>query len=609
MNLPLFHFKNASLAFNNKTLFSNINLQICAGDKIALVGKNGSGKSSLIKTMVGECDLDTGERFLKTKKLGYLSQNEVIDPNISIYDYIMQGVEVSEFESREEKIYLADIIIAQLDIDGNSLIGSLSGGKARRASLAKALIQDTDLLFLDEPTNHLDIITIEWLEEYLKAYKGGLVLISHDRAFLNNITNKIFWLDRGSLKTNNQGYNKFEEWSDLSLEQEALDLQKLHKELDKQNHWLTYGVTARRKRNQQRLANLYSLRDKLKNDVGLINTATLNIKLPPVNSAMGSKLVLEMDEVSYSINPKLTILKNFSIRILKGEVIGIIGRNGTGKTSFLKLITGENKASTGKVKLGHTISISYSDQNRESVPKDKTLWQVLCPHGGDTVMVGNEPKHVITYLKDFLFDSKQAHSLVDTLSGGELNRLLLARILLDPGSLLILDEPTNDLDMDSLDMLQEMLSQFQGTILIVSHDRDFLDRLATRVLVFSGDGKIDDYVGGYSDFVATSKNLITNSKNIKKSLSLDKKENKIENSAKKLSYKFERELENLPAEIDQLTSEITSFELRISQNNDLFTENPSEFNNLINSLNSKKELLNKMEERWVELETLKQELN
>jgi ATP-binding cassette subfamily F protein uup len=607
MSLPLFYFKKLYLTFAQAPLFVDISAQISAKEIICLVGKNGSGKSTLLKLMAGEIEPDKGELYYAPNtRIGYLPQQPIITKDLSILEYVMQNIPLRSHETLEEKHYLADIILEKLKLSKDKLLSKISGGQLRRADLARVLITDPDLLFLDEPTNHLDIPSIEWLEEYLKMFNGGVVVVSHDRSFLRNISNKTIWLDRGKLICNNRGYNDFERWSEEVFTQEARELNKLGKELDKENLWLQQGVTARRKRNQQRLASLYELRETLKNEKSRFNSINSSMTLDSINSTNKAKLLVEIEDVSFSftdVNPPKLVLKPFSLRILKGETIGVMGRNGAVKSTLVKLLTGSLNPSYGRIKFGTNLEYSYIDQSRSGIDPEKTLWETLCPNGGDTIFLANKTKHVIAYLKDFLFDSKQANAKVSTLSGGEQNRLLLAKLLINPGNFLILDEPTNDLDIDTLDMLVEILSDYKGSLLIVSHDRDFLDRLATRTIVID-QPDIYEFVGRYHDYLQAEKQR--QKPLIAPHIAQDK--SRKEKTVTKLSYKDERELSLLPEQIKSLTKIIGAAELELS-NPDLYHQNQEQFIILTQKITKTKEDLEKLEMRWLELEELKLLIN
>lgn len=595
---------SGSLSFGKNTLFSDITFNIFKDDKICLIGKNGSGKSTLIEVLGSSIELDKGSLFTKPGlKIGYLHQNPIFSSSQTAYEYILQKLNIDNSEDLSQKKYLIDIIFEKLNIGGNKLLSKMSGGKLRRVALAECLVLEPDILLLDEPTNHLDIASIEWLEEYLIKFQGALILISHDRAFLENISNRTFWLDRGKLYQNNKGYKNFYEFREQVLKREEIEIHKLGKELEKEELWRMQGVTARRKRNQQRLSNFFKLKENLKSELSRQNNlkTVINLNQGEENK---SKLILELHDISYQFNdisPSKIMIKKFSMRILKGEVIGIIGANGAGKTSLVKLIIGDLAPNTGTIKIGPNVTISYYDQNRKELDLDKTLAETLCPNGGDVVQVGNIQKHVVAYLKDFLFDSKDANAKVSTLSGGQRNRLLLAKLLANPGNFLILDEPTNDLDMETIDILEEILSEYKGTLIIISHDRDFIEKLVTRTLILEGNGKIEDHKGGYQDYLETRQVKAKTTKT-----SSPQKLEKIKEPSKILSYKYQRELDMLPSHIENLTNEIKNLE-RILANSNLYQENPNLFNMSSATLTQKQQELDDSETRWLELEEMKAE--
>jgi len=476
---------------------------------------------------------------------------------------------------------------------------TMSGGERRRAAIARALVSDTDILLLDEPTNHLDIATIEWLEGKLKAWRRALVMISHDRTFLNNLSNTTFWLDRGRVRRLNKGFSHFDEWSGTILEQEATERLKLDKLIEKETDWSHKGITARRKRNMGRMRNLWELREKRAEQITVMGSA----RLATDSSKTSGKKVIEADKVSIAYGNN-QILKDFSVKILRGDRIGIIGPNGAGKTTLLKVLTGSLKPDQGYIKLGTNLEATFLDQHRSLLKDSDTVWETLSD-GSDHIMVRGHPKHIISYIKDFLFDASQAHSPVSSLSGGEKNRLLLAKTLAQPTNLLILDEPTNDLDMDTLDLLQDVLSDYSGTMLMVSHDRDFLDRLVTSTIVIEENAVLQEYPGGYSDYIRQKENR-TDSPQMVKEVN-QKTSVKIQNrkvvSKKKLSYKYQYALETLPKEMEEINAQIKKVEKKISEPS-LYDKNPKMFNqatadlkNLVNNLADK-------EEQWLKLAML-----
>jgi ABC transport system ATP-binding/permease protein len=606
MSMPLFYLKNVDLSFASHKLFQNISLQVARQDKICLIGKNGTGKSTLVKLMAGLIEPDRGEVYYHPRtRVALLGQTPEYQADQTIYQYVLENLKLLEGETTEQKSYLADIILEKLKLDGEQKLSKLSGGKLRRADLARTLISEPDLLFLDEPTNHLDIESIEWLEEYLNNFAGGLVLISHDRTFLKNISNKTLWLDRGQLFDHNKGYSDFERWSEEIIEKEARELARLGKELDKENLWLQQGVTARRKRNQHRLAGLFELREKFKQDKSRLFDFNKSLKIDMGQLANKAKQLLIMRNVSFEytdVTPPKLMLKNFSIQVAKGEKIGVMGKNGAGKTTLIKLITGELAPSAGEIEFGANLEISYLDQKRAALDPEKTLWETMLPQGGDTIFLKNKQKHVVAYLKDFLFNEAQVRAKVSTLSGGEKNRLLLARLLVSPGNFLILDEPTNDLDMDTLDLLLELLSDYDGSILIVSHDRDFLEKLVTRTIIIDNH-ELHDLYGGYHDYKKLEKQAkVSTVKVVKKEDAIA--QTKID---KKLSYKDERELSLLPEKLEKLGNELSKLEQEFSDP-DLYANNPDKFNQVGLKISNIKQELEQSELRWLELEEMKEKL-
>ena len=592
MNNPILCLREIDLSFGTNPLFSKLSLNIYPHDRVCLVGKNGEGKSSLLKVIAGIYELDGGEkRVLPGVTIGYLPQEINYTTDQTIYEFVLGEILIESSE------YLADIIIGHLKLDAQNLLSELSGGLLRRAFLAKALVSCPDILLLDEPTNHLDIDTILWLEEHVKKYRGAIVCISHDRTFLKNISNKTFWLNGGVIKTNKSGYESFDNWSLEILEHAQRELDKMDKKLSEEEKWKLQGVTARRKRNQKRLKDLYTLRQKAQEGKAARKTFLNKIKLDTLTPVLSSKLVFEFKDVYKNYDNK-KILKSFSMRAIKGEKIGIIGPNGTGKTTFLNLLVGSERPDSGSIKLGKTVEVTYYDQKRMKLNPDETLWENLCQDtGGDHVKVGDKFIHAVAYLKNFMFDPKTARDKVSTLSGGQANRLLLAKALANPGSLLILDEPTNDLDMDTLDMIQDILSDYKGTLIIVSHDRAFLDSLITKTLYFAGDGVIEEFIGSYVDL-----SLIKKSEQ-KKAIAKPniEEEKSIKAEPKKLSYNLQRELLLLPSKIASLEKEIEKLEGAFSQTN-FYQAFPKQFSEKSKRIFVAKKELETAWIRWQKLE-------
>ena len=493
----LLSVQEALVSFGGAPVFENLTFHILEGDRTCLVGKNGAGKSTLMNIIRGLKELDDGERWvLAGTTIGYLQQDIPLKAGQTVKDFILE--DLSEENQTEAFTYRMEMVAEPLHINLDDRMDQLSGGQMRRAALARALVEEPDILLLDEPTNHLDLDVILWLENYLKGYRGAFLCVSHDRKFLENISDKVFWLDRGSLRVCPRGYSYFEEWSGALIEQEERELKNREKMLEIEVEWASRGVKARRKRNVRRLSLMKEERDRLKADKSAFFKMMAKIEMEGGGFEGSSKIVAEFIKVHKSFEDK-KILDGFSLRILRGDRIGILGKNGSGKSTFLKLLIGEMDPDAGKVKRNKEIEFSYFDQSRSTLNSQDSLWRTLIPSGGDYLTVMGKTRHVCGYLKDFLFDPATARHSVSTLSGGQKNRLLLAKVLADPKSFLILDEPTNDLDMDTLDVLEEILSAYQGTLIVVSHDRDFLDQTVSKILAFEGDGVIEGYIGGYSD--------------------------------------------------------------------------------------------------------------
>ena len=608
----LLSVQDAAVSFGKQPLFNNLSFNIAEGDRICLVGKNGAGKSTLMNIVTGARELDDGVRWqLAGSTIGYLQQEIVPVPGQTVYEFIF--AELRPENQNDANAYKIDMVVAPLDLDINDRMDKLSGGQLRRAALARALVEDPDILLLDEPTNHLDLDIIEWLETYLKYRRGALVCVSHDKAFLNAISDKVFWLDRGRLRVSPRGFAQFDEWSIMILENEEKELRNREKQLKTEVEWASRGVKARRKRNVRRLEMMKEERTKLKQDRGAFDRMMAKIAIKPLEyEELSSKIVAEFYKVGKKYieeHREKVILDKFNFRLVRGDRIGILGKNGSGKTSFLQMLIGELKPDEGKVKLGREIEFSYFDQKRRDLNLKDTLWQTLCPTGGDHVEVRGKSRHVIGYLKDFMFDPGQANMAVSTLSGGQKNRLMLAKILADPKTLLILDEPTNDLDMDTLDMLEDILAQFEGTLIVVSHDRDFLDQTVTKILAFEGDGVVEGYIGGYSDYLETREKM--RAKIAAPAAGAVKETKKVEavvpvkvKAPVKLSYKLQHELEQLPTTLQTLEAQINGLEAALAKP-DLYQTDPSTFQNAVRQLGKAREALAQAEERWLELEAMR----
>ncbi len=596
---PIYAIKGAELSFGTNHLFSDVNLYINRGDKISLVGRNGSGKSTLLKVISGVIEPDNGEIFIQPGvKIAYMPQEPDFSSYKTLRDVVLSGLP----DNGKGLEYKADMLIQQFSIAQDATPNQASGGERRKAALAKTLINEPDILLLDEPTNHLDINTIEILENIIKNFSGAVVVISHDRMFLNNISQTTFWLDRGILRRNNKGFAFFEEWQNQVIDQEIIEQKNLNKKLEEETEWLHKGVTARRRRNQGRLRRLQQLRQERKEQIKQIGNINLNVE----EGDYRSKLVIEAKNISKAFGDK-QIVKDFSTRIIKGNKIGIAGPNGAGKTTLIKLLTKRLEPDSGFVRIGKNLEEAYFDQNRLSLDPKKTLWQTLCDKG-DHILVRGQYRHVIAYLKDFLFRPDQAHCPVSALSGGEKNRLMLAKALAQPSNFLVLDEPTNDLDMDTLDLLQEVLSDYEGTMLIVSHDRDFLDRVVTSVIYMKGDGSVFENAGSYSEILQKIKTQTPINTPDKKAQTQAKstEDNRPKKQAK-LSYNQQRLLEILPQKVEDLEQKISSIEQKLGDAN-LYTNNRGEFENLSKELASLKIEVEKAENQWLELQELKENL-
>lgn len=613
----LLSIEDALVLIAGKPFFENLTLHIQAGRKIALVGRNGAGKTTLMNLITGDKEVDDGLRWVfEGVTIGYMKQHVDPIPGQTVREFLFSGFTrpVEDWEVT----YKIERVVEPIGLNPAELMTHLSGGQLRRAALARALVEEPDILLLDEPTNHMDLETIEWLENYLQAYRGALVCISHDRAFLANISDRVFWLDRGQLKVSPRGFRHFDEWSKELLDQEARALHNRERKLALELEWANRGVKARVKRNVRRVALAFQERDKLESDKASFRRVVSRIELPPATAAESSHNVAEFINAYKTFrNPQTgmekLILDKFNMRIKKGDRVGIVGKNGSGKTTFLKMLIGEVEADGGKVKLAKDLHYSYFDQKRSALDPDKTLQQNLCPDGGDHLAVRGKSRHVCGYLKDFLFDPSDAWRKVSTLSGGQKNRLLLAKVLADPGTFLILDEPTNDLDMDTLDMLEDVLTAYDGTLIVVSHDRDFLDQVVTKLLAFEGEGKIDGVVGGYSDYIAYKKSLAAPEPE-KSAPKAEKKAAPMNTAARpaaapapgKMSFKLKHELEHLPAKIQALTDEITDMEAQLA-NPAFYMEDPQAFDKIVRELPKRRAALTAAEERWLTLEEMREQ--
>lgn len=605
----LLSVRDAYIAFGDKPLFEGLSFNVTEGDKICLVGKNGTGKTTLMNIITGDRELDDGIRWqLEGTKIGYLQQEVHIVPGQTVFDFVFAQL---SGEEREAQSYKVEMVVQPLGLNIQDRMDKLSGGQVRRASIARALVEDPDILLMDEPTNHLDLDVIEWLENYLKSWRGTLIVISHDKTFLSNISDRVFWLDRGKLRVCPKGFKHFDEWSMQILELEEKELQAREKKLEVEIAWASRGVKARLKRNVSRLDRMEDERAKLKRDRNSFNRMMAKIEMPPAEyEEISSKIIAEFFKVGKVFNDhgaEKIILDKFNLRIMRGDRIGVLGLNGSGKTTFLKLLIGELQPDTGKVKVSPAVEFSYFDQKRQDLDPEFSLWRTLCPNG-DHIDVRGKQRHVIGYLKDFLFDPDAALQPVKSLSGGQKNRLMLAKILASPKNFLILDEPTNDLDMETLDMLEEILAEYEGTLIVVSHDRDFLDQTVTKILAFEGDGRVEGHIGGYSDYLRARQKEVeateVRAKPEKPAMKLDEPAVKAASVSKKLSYKLQYELDHLPKRMQTLEEEINALEDTLSDS-DLYARDPVTFQNSSRRLGQARDELEQAETRWLELEEMK----
>ncbi|WP_289032906.1 ATP-binding cassette domain-containing protein [uncultured Roseibium sp.] len=599
---PLLILRDIHLTFGGTPLLTGAELSVSEGERICLVGRNGSGKSTLLKIAAGIVEADSGERFFQPgRTIRYLPQEPDLSAYATTLDYVNEGLTDGDDPYRAQ--YLLDV----LGLTGKEDPSNLSGGEARRAALARTLAPEPDILLLDEPTNHLDLPAIEWLESELKSLKSAMVIISHDRRFLENLSRATVWIDRGTARRMDQGFGKFEAWRDEVLEQEEQDQHKLAQKIKREEHWMTYGVTARRKRNMRRVRELADLRKQKREHRGPQGTA----KLAATEAEVSGKLVIEAKHVSKTYGER-SIVTDFSTRIQRGDRIGLVGANGAGKTTLLKMLTGELAPDAGTVKLGTNLEMVTLDQKRENLDPNDTLSSVLTGGRGDTVVIGDETKHVIGYMKDFLFSPEQARTPVGVLSGGERARVMLARALANRSNLMVLDEPTNDLDLETLDLLQELLADYPGTALIVSHDRDFLDRVATSTIISEGDGLWREYAGGYSDMLAQRGGGVTARKTEKaaKQAALKQKDGlpgekpAAKPAAKsKLSFTQQHLLKTLPNTIAKLEAKLEQLQLEMNDPQ-LYVKNPDKFAKISAQISDLATEKDTAEEQWLELEML-----
>ena len=596
MAAPILSYEDLGLIQGEGWLFRNLDLYIGERDRLALIGRNGAGKTTLLKCLAGMIDTDEGKRtIVPGTHVVLLEQDPVMTGHETLEQWVLSGADAPQ---AHEAAAIAD----QLGIDLSRPVATASGGERRRAAIARALAQDPDVLLLDEPTNHLDLGAIEWLEEWLKRVKGAFVVISHDRTFLTRLTRSTLWLDRGSLRRAEIGFGGFEAWTERVYEEEARAAEKLDAKLKLELHWLQRGVTARRRRNQGRLTKLHEMRAQRAAMLGSAGTAKLALAKDDVRS----KTVIDAEQVGKNYGER-AIIRDFTLRVQRGDRIGIVGPNGAGKTTLLKLLTGELKPDAGTVTQAKTLSGIVIDQQRKLMDPAKRVKDVLA-NGGDWIEVRGAKKHIKGYLKEFLFDPALADAPIGSLSGGERSRLLLAREFARHANLLVLDEPTNDLDLETLDLLQEVIADYEGTVLIVSHDRDFLDRTVTITLGLDGSGKVDVVAGGYEDWVRKRYQDHRSSAKPDAKPATAAPDRAAPAAGKKLSYKDQRDYDRLPAEIERLEAAVAADEAALSDAG-LYTREPMRFAELTERIARHRADIEAAELRWLEVAEMAEQLS
>jgi ATP-binding cassette subfamily F protein uup len=594
MRAPILALKDVRLADGPLMLFDGVDLALEARVRACLVGRNGAGKSTLLKIVAGEIAADSGERTVTPGvRIAFVPQEPQITGG-TVLDYAVAGGAAT---------HEAEAALATFGLDPSKSAQGLSGGEIRRAALARAFAEDPDILLLDEPTNHLDILAIETLEAEIAASRAAALIVSHDRAFLERVTKRCFWLEHRQVRRLDEGFAGFDVWAEKIEAQEAEEARRLDVQIKKEMHWLARGVTARRARNEGRRRKLMDMRqqrtERLKDSRGELNMGL-------ASSGASGQRVVDAKGVSKAFGERV-ILKNFSTRILRGDRVAIVGPNGAGKTTLVKVLLGEIPSDAGEVKLGTNLEVAYIDQARAALSPEMTLKDVLTPLGGDQVLVRGQPKHVAAYAKDFLFRDSQLRQPVRSLSGGERNRLLLARALAQPANVLVLDEPTNDLDMDTLDLLEDLLADYEGTLILVSHDRDFIDRLATSTIGLDGRGKVVETPGGWQDFISQNPGFfgrVEAPPAAKASAAAPRPEPA---KPSKLSYKDQRRLAEVEQLIADLPAKITALETGLNDP-DLYRRDPAGFDRLSKALDAARDQLASAEEEWLALEERREAL-
>jgi ATP-binding cassette subfamily F protein uup len=596
---PLLSLKNISLGFGRQTLLSGLELNLGESERLALVGRNGSGKSTLLKIMAGLIEPDHGERILRQgTTIRYLPQ----EPDFSDFAAVRAYVE-AELAPGDDP-HRATILLEELGFGGGENPAHLSGGEARRVALARVLAPEPDVLILDEPTNHLDLPAIEWLEQALAKSRSAVVLVSHDRQLLTTLSRATLWLDRGMVRRLDQGFGAFEEWRDTVLAQEEIDRHKLDRKIAAEEDWVRFGVTARRTRNQGRLRALFEMRRARRDQL----RAAGKVKFSIGEAKASGKLVIEAEGITKALGGR-TLIRDLSLRVARGDRLGIVGPNGAGKTTLLDILTGASAPDSGSVRLGANLEIAALDQRRASLDPAITLKEALTRTGGDTVMVGGAARHVVSYMRDFLFAPEQAGQPVSALSGGERGRLMLARALAMPSNLLVLDEPTNDLDLETLDLLQETVADYPGTVILVSHDRDFLDRTVTSVLAAEGDWGWIEYAGGYSDMLAQRGGALAPRAPARPEAAAAPKPAATHSPPaapkRKLSFREKRALDTLPGRIAELQQNVEKLRSTLSDPA-LFARDAAAFSAAAEKLGAAELELSQAEADWLELEILRE---
>jgi ATP-binding cassette subfamily F protein uup len=594
---PLLQLKEIALTFGGTPLLTGAGLSVSTGERVSLVGRNGSGKSTLLRIAAGLIEPDRGSVFVQPGTLlRYLPQEPDFSGFATTLAYVEAGLRPGE------DAHAARTLLGELGLTGQEDPARLSGGEARRVSLARVLAPSPDILLLDEPTNHLDLTTIEWLERELDGRRTALVIISHDRRFLSNLSRVTVWLDRGETRRIERGFAHFEEWRDALLAEEEREQHKLARKIAAEEHWLRYGVTARRKRNMRRLGGLQALRERRRTYRGTAGSAVITAGA----AEPSGKLVIEAERIgkSYGNRP---IVSDFSIRIQRGDRIGIVGPNGSGKTTLINMLVGASAPDTGSVRLGANLALAALDQHRDSLDPQLTVTEALTGGSGDTVMVNGKPKHVVGYMKDFLFTREQARTPLGKLSGGERGRLMLAQTLAKPSNLLVLDEPTNDLDMETLDVLEDMLADYPGTVLLISHDRDFLDRIVSGVIVPEGNGRWTEYAGGYSDMLAQRGVDLNHAPRKPEAQKPASAPAQPPPAKRRMSFKDKHALETLPKTIVALQAEAAGLQVKLDDPG-FYARDRAGFEKVTAALGELQHKIAAAEEQWLELEILREEL-